>query len=103
MPLFPEGGNRGFGDSAFHMHGPWLCAVRMKGSGKMARVEGGSVDRDLQVHVEIDAVQEKLERPLVLLIRPRGAERHERPSLLEHQRGGESRAGAFARLAGSGG
>src|SRR3989304_5033248 len=103
MPLFSEGGNRGFWDPAFHMHRPGLRAVRMKGSGKMACVEGRSVDRDLQVHAEIDAVQEELERPLVLLIRPRGAERHERFSLLERQRGGESRAGAFARLAGSGG
>src|SRR3990172_9032471 len=82
------------GDSAFHMHGPGLRAVRMKASGKVARVERGSVGRDLQVHAEIDAVYEELERPLVLLVRPRRAQRHERPAVLQNQRWAQRRAGA---------
>ena len=76
---------------------PGLRAVRVEGRREMARVERGGVHRDLQVHAEIDAVQEELERPLVLLVRARRAERHERPAVLQRQGRGEGRAGALSR------
>ena len=50
----------------------------------------------LGMHVEVDEVQEKLQRPLVLLIAAGGAEDHERLAVLEDQRRRQGGSRAFA-------
>src|SRR5207302_11141365 len=56
-------GNAGLGaDTA------WIGGVRVERAWKMGGLDSGRIERFLQVHAEINDVQEKLQRPLVLLI-----------------------------------
>src|SRR5713226_1666977 len=47
---------------------------RVERAGEVVRVEGGRVDRRLQVEPELDVCEEDVQRPLVLLVAARRAE-----------------------------
>src|SRR3954468_23648986 len=56
-----------------HLPGPAL--PRIERAGEMVRVEARRVDRLLQVQAAVDVPQKEVERPLVLLVAARRAER----------------------------
>ena len=51
--------------------------MRVEGTGEVEAVERGGVDGFLEIHLEVDEVEEELEGPLVLSVAARCAEDHE--------------------------
>jgi len=60
-------------------------------------MDGGRIQRLLNVHLEVDIVQKKLQRPLILTVAAGCAEDHKRLAVTRHQRRRQRRTGTFAR------
>src|ERR1700751_2140330 len=74
VPAFIQPGGHVLAPPLLHRHRQRERLPRVERGGEVAGVEGGRVDRLLQVHAEVHVVEEERQGPLVLLVAAGGAE-----------------------------
>src|SRR6266851_2731269 len=85
------------GNSAFDPQQTRVCSVWVDRAREMPAAELRGFDGFLQRHAEVHYIEKKLQGPLVLLVKPHGAESHKGFAVAQHQRRCEGGAGSFAR------